>query len=141
MNIRGKKLNMSQIFQDDGKVIPVTVVLIEDEVSQELLNKDIVVIGKSKGKGFTGVVKRFGFKGGPATHGQSDRHRAPGSSGQTTTPGRVYKGKRRSGRHGNKKVTLKGLRIVDVNIENKNIKITGPLPGGRNSEVLISVVE
>ncbi len=141
MKIKGKKLNMSQIFQDDGKVIPVTVVLVENEISEALLNKDVEVVGSSKGKGFAGVVKRFGFKGGPATHGQSDRHRAPGSSGQTTTPGRVYKGKRRAGHHGNKKVTLKGLRIVDVNVENRNIKITGPLPGARNSGVAITVVE
>jgi large subunit ribosomal protein L3 len=71
-----------------------------DLVSVETVFKpgDIVdVTGTSKGKGFAGVVKRHHFRGGPKTHGQSDRHRAPGSIGQTTTPGRVYKGKRMAG--------------------------------------------
>lgn len=141
MKLEGKKLYMSQVFQEDGKVIPVTLVSVETGLEEALLNKEVVVVGTSKGAGFTGVVKRYHFRGGPATHGQSDRHRAPGSSGQTTTPGRVYKGKRRAGRHGNKKVTLKGLKIVEVNINEKNVKISGPLPGARNSKVLIEVKE
>src|SRR3989344_5458953 len=103
---------------------------------------DIVdVIGISKGKGYAGGVKRHHFKGGPRTHGQSDRERAPGSIGQTTTPGRVYKGKRKAGRHGNKRVTLKGLKIVEVDAATKRMKISGPLPGARNSKVVIEVLE
>jgi large subunit ribosomal protein L3 len=76
---------------------------------------DIIdITGTSKGKGYAGVVKRYHFKGGPKTHGQSDRHRAPGSSGQGTTPGRVYKGKRMSGHMGAEQVTIKNLLVMDV---------------------------
>jgi len=100
---------------------------------------DIVdVIGISKGKGFAGVVKRHHFKGGPRTHGQSDRERAPGSIGQTTTPGRVYKGKRMAGRMGQDKVTIENLQIADVT--NDILLIKGLVPGGRNSMVLIKKI-
>lgn len=98
---------------------------------------DIVdVIGISKGKGFAGVVKRHHFKGGPRTHGQSDRERAPGSIGQTTTPGRVYKGKRMAGRMGRERVTLQNLQVVDVSEDSLLIK--GLVPGGRNSLLTIT---
>ncbi|KKR76902.1 MAG: 50S ribosomal protein L3 [Candidatus Levybacteria bacterium GW2011_GWA2_40_8] len=97
---------------------------------------DIVdITGKSKGKGYAGVVKRHHFKGGPRTHGQSDRERAPGSIGQTTTPGRVYKGKRMAGRMGNATATLKNLMVVDVSGDNVFIK--GLVPGALNSLVVI----
>ena len=97
---------------------------------------DIVdITGKSKGKGYAGVVKRHHFKGGPRTHGQSDRERAPGSIGQTTTPGRVYKGKRMAGRMGNATATLKNLMVVDVSGDDVFIK--GLVPGALNSLVVI----
>lgn len=97
---------------------------------------DIVdVIGVSKGKGYAGVVKRHHFKGGPRTHGQSDRERAPGAIGSTTTPGRVYKGKRMAGRMGQEKVTVKNLKVVDVNDE--KILIKGLVPGSKNSLIMI----
>lgn len=100
---------------------------------------DIVdVIGTSKGKGYAGVVKRHHFKGGPRTHGQSDRERAPGSIGQTTTPGRVYKGKRMAGRMGHERVTIQNLMIVDVGGE--RISIKGLVPGSVNSLVMIKKV-
>lgn len=100
---------------------------------------DIVdVTGNSKGKGFAGVVKRHHFKGGPRTHGQSDRERAPGSIGQTTTPGRVYKGKRMAGRMGNTRVTVKNLRIVGVSDD--KILIKGLIPGFVNSMVVVKKV-
>jgi large subunit ribosomal protein L3 len=100
---------------------------------------DIVdVIGISKGKGFAGVVKRHHFKGGPRTHGQSDRERAPGSIGQTTTPGRVYKGKRMAGRMGQEQVTIENLQIADVT--NDLLLIKGLVPGGRNSMVLVKKI-
>ncbi len=100
---------------------------------------DIVdVIGISKGKGFAGVVKRHHFKGGPRTHGQSDRERAPGSIGQTTTPGRVYKGKRMAGRMGHEKVTIKNLLVLDVIDEGLLIK--GLVPGARNGLLMIEKV-
>lgn len=100
---------------------------------------DIVdVVGVSKGKGYAGVVKRHHFKGWPRTHGQSDRERAPGSIGQTTTPGRVYKGKRMAGRMGGEQVTLRNLQVVDVSDDTLLIK--GLVPGGRNSLLTIAKV-
>ncbi len=97
---------------------------------------DIVqVTGMSKGKGWAGGVKRYGFKGGPRTHGQSDRERAPGSIGQTTTPGRVYKGKRMAGRMGHEQVTVKNLTIVDV--QNDELLIAGLVPGPLSNIILI----
>lgn len=100
---------------------------------------DIVdVMGVSKGKGYAGVVKRHHFRGGPRTHGQSDRERAPGSIGQTTTPGRVYKGKRMAGRMGNEQVTVKNLEIVDI--MGKTLVVKGLIPGVRGGIVLIKKV-
>lgn len=87
------------------------------------------VSGVSKGKGFQGVVKRHRFAGGPRTHGQSDRERAPGSIGQTTTPGRVFKGKKMAGRMGNKKIMVKKLKIIEVTDDGLVIK--GLVPGAR----------
>ncbi|BCX14532.1 MAG: 50S ribosomal protein L3 [Patescibacteria group bacterium] len=89
----------------------------------------VSVTGISKGKGFAGVVKRWKFAGGPKTHGQSDRHRAPGSIGQRTTPGRVYKGKRMAGRMGSQTVTVKNLIVVSIDKENGLIGLSGPVPG------------
>jgi large subunit ribosomal protein L3 len=98
---------------------------------------DIVkVTGVSKGKGYAGVVKRHNFRGGPKTHGQSDRHRAPGAIGQGTTPGRVYKGKRMSGRMGNENVSISNLLVVDV--DDKSIWIKGLVPGVINGLVQIT---
>lgn len=98
---------------------------------------DVVEIsGISKGKGFAGVVKRHGFRGGPKTHGQSDRERAPGSIGQTTTPGRVYKGKRMAGRMGSDKVTIPNLTVLSV--EDKMLLVTGLVPGHRDSILMIT---
>src|SRR3989344_1893500 len=100
---------------------------------------DIVdVIGISKGKGYAGGVKRHHFKGGPRTHGQSDRERAPGSIGQTTTPGRVYKGKRMAGRMGHETVTIKNLEIVAVTED--EILVKGLVPGGKNSFIVLKKV-
>ncbi|HSW47911.1 MAG TPA: 50S ribosomal protein L3 [Candidatus Saccharimonadales bacterium] len=102
---------------------------------------DIVeVTGTSKGKGFAGVVKRYNFRGGPKTHGQSDRHRAPGSIGQSTTPGRVYRGKRMAGRMGQDTVTIKNLTVVDVDSENNKLYVSGLIPGNRNSFVYITKI-
>lgn len=100
---------------------------------------DIIdVIGTSKGKGYAGVVKRHNFKGGPRTHGQSDRERAPGSIGQTTTPGRVYKGKRMAGRMGHERVTVENLQVVAVT--DAELWIKGLVPGVVNSMVMVKKV-
>lgn len=105
-------------------------------VADVLKPGDIVdVIGVSKGKGYAGVVKRHNFKGGPRTHGQSDRERAPGSIGQTTTPGRVYKGKRMAGHMGHENVTVRNLEIVEVSED--SVLVKGLVPGIRDSLVII----
>jgi large subunit ribosomal protein L3 len=95
------------------------------------------VMGKSKGKGFAGVVKRYGFAGGPKTHGQSDRLRAPGSIGATSTPGRVFKGKRMPGRMGNQTVTAQNLEVSLVNPEKNLIAVRGSVPGPKGGLVII----
>jgi large subunit ribosomal protein L3 len=96
----------------------------------------VSVSGNSKGKGFAGVVKRYHFAGGPRTHGQSDRERSPGSSGSTTTPGRVYRGKRRAGRLGNDRVTIRNLTVLSVSPEGE-VLIAGVVPGPANSLVAL----
>lgn len=101
----------------------------------------VVVTGISKGKGFQGVVRRHHFKGGPATHGQSDRERAPGAIGSGTTPGRIYKGKRMAGRMGNQTTAVKNLRVVSVDGDKNILTIKGLIPGGRNAVVMIEKIK
>ena len=91
---------------------------------------DVVhVTGVSKGKSFAGGVKRHHFAGGPKTHGQSDRHRAPGSIGATTSPGRVWKGQRMAGHMGHDRVTVRNLKIVEVDLPRHLLWIEGAVPG------------
>lgn len=95
------------------------------------------VTGTSKGKGFAGVMKRHGFGGGPTTHGQSDRARAPGSIGSTSTPGRVFKGKRMPGRMGNQRCTVQNLEVVLVDPERNLLAVKGAVPGSEGELVTI----
>lgn len=95
------------------------------------------VIGTSKGKGFAGVVKRHHFAGGPATHGQSDRERAPGSIGSTSTPGRVWKGLRGPGHMGSERVTTLNMTVVKVDPERNLIAIKGAVPGPTGGLVIV----
>lgn len=95
------------------------------------------VVATSKGKGFAGVVKRHHFRGGPKTHGQSDRHRAPGSIGATTTPGRVLKGMRMAGHLGARRVTVKNLRVVRAEPERNLLLLEGAVPGPKSGLVVI----
>ena len=112
------------------------------KVSEIFNPGDIVSVSAvSKGKGFAGVVKKWGFHGGPRTHGQSDRERAPGSVGQTTTPGRVYRGKRMAGRMGGEQVTVKNLHIISVNPESSEIEISGQIPGSPKALVTITKIK
>jgi large subunit ribosomal protein L3 len=97
----------------------------------------IDISGITKGKGFAGVVKRYGFGGGDATHGNSLSHRAPGSIGQCQTPGRVFKGKRMAGHMGDKKRTLQNLSVVRVDAERNLILVKGSVPGATGSDVII----
>jgi large subunit ribosomal protein L3 len=107
------------------------------DVALFAIGERVDVMGTTKGKGFAGAVKRYHFHGGPKTHGQSDRHRAPGSRGSTTTPGRVFKGARGPGHMGNDRVTAQNLRVVLVDVERNLIGVVGSVPGPRGGLVLI----
>ena len=194
----GRKVGMTQVFQDDGTMVAVSVLAIEPntvtklrtperdgytavqigtEVSKKL-NKpetgqlkdlpkvatirefrvdsvddvtvgqvfsigdlfeagDMVdVTGVSKGKGFAGVIKRHNFHRGPQTHG-SDHHRAPGSIGPGTTPGRVYRGLKMSGHMGSERVTVKKVRVVRTDPDRNLLLVKGSLPGARGGLILV----
>lgn len=194
----GKKIGMTQVFNDAGQVVPVTVIeagpcavtqirtaendgyesvqlgfgrvrkpnkpeaghlkggqigrrlqeVRADDIGQYTVGQvvsvaifepgEIVdVAGRSKGRGFAGTMKRHGFGGGPRTHGQSDRQRAPGSIGGGTTPGKVFKGLKMAGHMGNRRVTSKGLEVVQVDAERNLLLVKGGIPGAPNSPVTI----
>lgn len=196
--IIGKKLGMSQVFGDDGKVAAITAIEAgpctvtqvkttakdgynavqlgfgeakrpkspqrghqqgagqfkylrefrldntkEVEVGQKIdvgqfKAGDLVdITGVSKGKGFAGVVKRHHFAGGPKTHGQSDRHRAPGSIGASASPGRVFKGLRMAGHLGDRRVTARNLEVFQADPTRNLLLVKGAVPGGRNGLLLI----
>ncbi len=99
------------------------------------------VVGISKGKGFTGVVKRYGFKGGPKTHGQSDRHRAPGSIGASSSPSRVFKGTKMAGRVGGRRVTVRNSVLVKIDPGRNLLAIKGPLPGPPQGYLIVRKVQ
>ena len=95
------------------------------------------VVGISKGRGFAGVVKRYGFRGGPKTHGQSDRHRAPGSIGASANPSRVFKGMRMAGRMGDACVTAQNQRVELVDPERNLLAVRGGVPGANGGLVMV----
>jgi 50S ribosomal protein L3, bacterial len=194
----GRKVGMTQVFQEDGTMVAVSVVAIEPNTVTRLrtserdgytavqigtgvvkkLSKpeagqlkdlpkvstirefrvdavgdyavgqvlsigdlfaegDLVdVTGISKGKGFAGVIKRHNFHRGPTTHG-SDHHRAPGSIGPGTTPGRVYRGLKMSGHMGDERVTIKKVRVVRTDTDRNLLLVNGSLPGARGSLILV----
>lgn len=194
----GKKIGMTQIYEEGGNVVPVTVIqagpcfvtqikteetdgyeavqvgfeevkkvnqpkaghlknvrplrflreVKADDASQlevgQQINVDIFepgelvdIIGRSKGRGFAGVMKRHGFGGGPRTHGQSDRKRAPGSIGGGTTPGKVFKGLKMSGHMGDVRITVKKLQVVEVDPERNLMMVKGGVPGATNGLLTI----
>ena len=194
----GTKIGMTQIFREDGKVVPVTVIqagpcvvtqvktmetdgyeavqlgfgdvkrrnkpqaghlknsklsrylreVTTDDTNEFTVGQSIGVdifeagekvdvIGTSKGRGFAGVMKRWNFGGGPRTHGQSDRARAPGSIGGGTTPGKVYKGMKMGGHMGNRRITVKGLEIIEIDTERNLLMVKGGIPGSPNSLIQI----
>jgi large subunit ribosomal protein L3 len=200
--ILGRKVGMTQVFRDDGTVVPVTVVEAgpcyvtqlrlperdgyravqlgygnakakhltrgqmghlekagtpqlrhlrevrtredeEYEIGQRILadifapGERVDIEGRSKGRGFAGVVKRYHFAGGPRTHGQSDRERAPGSIGACATPGKVWKGQKMPGQMGNKKTTVQNLEVVLVDPERNLLAVRGSVPGPKGALVLV----
>jgi large subunit ribosomal protein L3 len=200
--VLGEKLGMTQVFDDEGRVVPVTVVqagpcvvtrvrtpdrdgysavqlgygqidprkvnkprtgqfdkagvtprryvveLRTDDASEYELGQEITVAvfeagqkidvtGKSKGKGTAGVMKRHGFAGLSATHGTQRKHRSPGSIGGCATPGRVFKGLRMAGRHGNKRTTVQSLTVHAIDEAKGLLLIKGAIPGPNGSLVLV----
>jgi large subunit ribosomal protein L3 len=117
----------------------------EFELGQEIkadifqIGESVKVTGKSKGRGFAGVVKRWGFSGGKETHGCMS-HRVPGSIGTSATPSRVAKGRKLPGRMGYQRISIKNLKILDVRPEMNIIALKGTLPGSRNSIIEISKI-
>jgi len=106
------------------------------DISTFVPGDKVNVVAISKGKGFQGVVKRHGFHGGPKSHGQKDRHRAPGSIG-ASWPQHVIKGMKMAGRMGGDRITVKNLEVVEVDKENNLIAIKGAIPGRRGTLVMI----
>ena len=135
--IKGKKVEMTQIFAESGVVEPVTLIVLES--NSGLKEGDIVsVSGISKGKGFQGVVKRHGFKGGPRTHGQKHSEREAGSiGGAGRAGGRVAKGMRMAGRMGSDRITVKNLKVLAVDAANNLLLVKGAVPGRRGTMVEI----
>ncbi len=112
---------------------------IGDKVTVDVfaVGERVDVVGTSKGKGFAGAVKRHHFGGGKKTHGQSDRHRAPGSRSSGTTPGRVFKNARGAGHMGSDRVTVQALKVVLVDAERNLLGVNGAVPGGKGGLVVI----
>jgi large subunit ribosomal protein L3 len=106
------------------------------DVSLFAAGESVDITGVSKGKGFSGTIKRHHFRRGPETHG-SDSHREPGSIGAGTTPGRVYRGTRMAGRMGNDRVTVKKATIVRADAERNVLLVKGPVPGARNGLIIV----
>lgn len=137
---RGHVKELGQFrYLREFRVADIEGVQVGDKVDVSLFKTgDLVdVSGVSKGKGFAGVVKRYHFAGGPKTHGQSDRHRAPGSIGAGTSPGRVLKGKRMPGHMGNRKVTVRHLEVFEADPTRNLLLIKGAVSGGSNGLLLI----
>jgi large subunit ribosomal protein L3 len=117
----------------------------EFEIGQEIkadifsIGEIVSVSGRTKGRGFAGVIKRWGFSGGKDTHGTRS-HRVPGSIGSNTDPGRVFKGKKMPGRLGFERRTIKNLIVLDVRPEMDVIAIRGAIPGSRNTILEITKV-
>lgn len=126
---KGKEFKYLKEFKGD-----ISKYKIGDEIRVDIFKpgEKVTVSGISKGKGFTGVVKRWGFAGMPKTHGTKHDLRHPGSIGPTA-PQRVWKGRRMAGRAGNKRVTIKNLEVIEVDPEKNHLVIKGCVPGARNS--------
>src|SRR5262249_57942467 len=138
-SIVGTKEKMTQVFDADGTVYPVTIIKTAAETKEEGANfsagEIVTVSATSKGKGFQGVVKRHGFHGGPRSHGQKHSEREPGSIGGSggRAGGRVAKGMRMAGRLGSDRVTVKNLEILAVDAAKGELIVSGAVPGARGT--------
>lgn len=109
----------------------------EIRVSVFKVGDSVDVIGKTKGRGTTGVMKRWNFHGAPGSHGTEKRHRTPGSIGSNTDPGRTIPGKKLAGRYGDERVTVQNLRVVQIDDEHNLLAVRGAVPGPRSGALLI----
>ena len=125
-------------FLKEFKVDDTNTHKVGQEINLEIfqVGQKVTITGISKGKGFSGTMKRWGFSGGPASHG-SNFHRAPGSIGCSAYPSRVFKGKKLPGHQGSATVTVANLEIVDRQVEKNLLFIKGAIPGGKNGMLLI----
>jgi len=130
----GKSLREFRLAEGEGADLA-----IGGEVKVDLFaaGQMVDVTGTAIGKGFAGTIKRHNFAGGPASHGASVFHRAPGSIGQRQTPGRVFQGKRMSGHMGDNRVTTEKLLVVEVDAERNLLLIRGAVPGAAGGEVIV----
>lgn len=134
--VKARKIKMGQIFRDE-EVIPVTLISIEKGAKAVFeVGSKVKISGKSKGRGFQGVVKRHGFHGGPKSHGQKHTLRAPGSIG-ATGPQRVLPGTKMAGRMGNTTTTIKNLEVASFDEKMGLLMLKGAVPGRRGSELKI----
>ncbi len=137
--IDGSPKKITEIKGDFGDELKVGQEITLEQVFAQ--GDKVKVSGTSKGRGFTGVVKRWSFHGGPQTHGQSDRLRAPGSIGQGTDPGRVHKGKKMPGHYGVDRVTVKNLTVFKIDKDKNYLYLTGAVPGARGGHIIIRKIE
>ncbi|MDA1298457.1 MAG: 50S ribosomal protein L3 [Proteobacteria bacterium] len=128
----GRKICEFRCDTNDELTVGDTLTVASFEAGQK-----VDVTGRSKGKGFAGVIKRYNFQMQDATHGNSVSHRAPGSIGQCQTPGRVYKGKKMAGHMGAVQVTTQCLEIVRVDEQNNLLLVKGAVPGATGGDVII----
>lgn len=126
--LREFRMRNSEAGVEEGQQITVSEFVVGDRVD---------IVGTSKGRGFAGTIKRHNFNRGPKTHGQSDRERAPGSIGATSTPGRVWKGTRMGGRMGNDRVTAQNLEVMVVDESRHLLAVKGSVPGAKGGLVII----
>jgi len=141
LHLKGAKLDKAPRFLREIRVLKEPKLKPGDQIKVAdifSLSDQVKVTGLTKGKGFTGVIKRWGFAGGPRTHGQSDRRRAPGSIGQGTDPGRVWKGKKMPGHSGASTKTIRGLQIIKLDDKTNTLMVTGTVPGHRNTLITIT---
>ncbi len=143
IKIKAIKKGMSQTFGDDSKVIPFTSLKLCDEQDVKHFESfeaksAVTVIGMSKGKGYQGVMKLWNFSGGPGSHGQKNKHRAPGSIG-TQGQGRVMPGKKMAGRMGGEKKTIV-TKFLSLDKDSRTVQVKGCIPGAKNSPVKICLI-
>src|SRR3989344_1779022 len=136
--ISGIKLKMTQIWKGND-VVPVSVIKISKKENLDFFKEgDLVKItGVTKGHGFQGVVKRYSFAGGPKTHGQKNRYRAPGSIG-STAPQRIVPGRKMAGRMGGDKKTIRNLKVAAINKDGAILMVKGSVPGTIGGKLIIS---